>query len=153
MKKILFTLCLTTLISLNAQAQERVTWYTDVNEAVDIAVKENKKMMLFFTGSDWCGWCVRLQKEVFKTADFEKWSDDVVLVELDFPRRTAQDEKIKAQNRQLQSIFKVRGYPSVHFVIPEKTADGKTNLNNLGKTGYVKGGPAKWIAVANNIIK
>lgn len=153
MKKIIFTLFLTALISANASAQEKLTWHTDVNEALEIAVKENKKVMLFFTGSDWCGWCIKLQNEVFKTSDFEKWSNDMVLVELDFPRRTPQDETIKAQNRQLQSMFKVRGYPSVHFVNPEKMPDGKMNLNNLGKTGYVKGGASEWLEVANNIIK
>ncbi len=143
---------LAVLISANSAAQEKLTWHTDVNEALEIAVKENKKVMLFFTGSDWCGWCIKLQNEVFRTSDFEKWSNDVVLVELDFPRRTPQDEKVKEQNRQLQGMFKVRGYPSVHFVNPEKMPDGKMNLNNLGKTGYVKGGPQKWLAVANNIV-
>ncbi|WP_339895933.1 thioredoxin family protein [uncultured Algibacter sp.] len=153
MKKIIFTLFLTALFSANALAQEKLTWHTNVNEALEIAVKENKKVMLFFTGSDWCGWCIKLQNEVFKTSDFEKWSNDMVLVELDFPKRTPQDENLKVQNRQLQAMFKVRGYPSVYFVNPEKMPDGKMNLNNLGKTGYVKGGASEWLEVANSIIK
>jgi len=152
MKKILFTLFLTVLISANVSAQEKLTWHTDINQALKIAIKENKKVMLFFTGSDWCGWCTKLQNEVFRTSDFEKWSDDLVLVELDFPRRTPQDQNIKAQNRQLQSMFKVRGYPAVHFVNPEKLPDGKMNLNDLGKTGYVRGGAKKWLIVANGIV-
>ncbi|WP_298554674.1 thioredoxin family protein [uncultured Algibacter sp.] len=153
MKNILFTLFLGILISASSFSQERLTWYTDINEALEIAVNENKKVMLFFTGSDWCGWCIKLQNEVFKTSDFEEWSDDVVLVELDFPRRTPQDATLKAQNRQLQSMFKVRGYPAIHFVSPEKLPDGKMNLNNLGKTGYVRGGASKWLEVANSIVK
>lgn len=153
MKKTLFTLVLGLLISTSSFSQEKLTWHTDVNKAFDLAIKENKKVMLFFTGSDWCGWCIKLQNEVFRTSDFVKWSDDVVLVELDFPRRTPQDETIKAQNRQLQGIFKVRGYPAVHFVKPEKMPDGKMNLNSLGKTGYVRGGAKKWLAVANSIVK
>lgn len=152
MKRIISILFLTLVMSINSFAQKQ-TWHTDVNEALEIAVKENKKVMLFFTGSDWCGWCIKLQNEVFKTSDFEKWSNDVVLVELDFPKRTPQDETLKAQNQQLQSMFKVRGYPSVYFVNPEKMPDGKMNLNNLGKTGYVKGGASEWLKVANNIIK
>ncbi|MEP3839108.1 MAG: thioredoxin family protein [Algibacter sp.] len=152
MKRILLTLVLGVLISTNSFSQEKLTWHTDVNSALEIAIKENKKVMLFFTGSDWCGWCIKLQNEVFKTPDFEKWSNDVVLVELDFPRRTAQAEAIRMQNRQLQSIFKVRGYPSVHFVKPEKMPDGKMNLNSLGKTGYVRGGASKWLEVANTIV-
>lgn len=153
MRKLLFTIIFGLLISINGYSQKKLTWHTDVNKAVELAIKENKNVMLFFTGSDWCGWCIKLQNEVFKTSDFEKWSNDVVLVELDFPRRSPQNESIRAQNRQLQNMFKVRGYPAVHFVKPEKMPDGKMNLNNLGKTGYVRGGVKKWLAVANNFIK
>ena len=152
MKKIIFSLILIGFMSVQIFAQKRITWHTDFNEALELALNEDKKVMLFFTGSDWCGWCIKLQNEVFKTPDFEKWSDDLVLVELDFPRRTPQDPKLKGQNRQLQAMFKVRGYPSVYFVQPEKMPDGKMNLNNLGKTGYVRGGAGKWLEVANNIV-
>ncbi|WJJ96257.1 thioredoxin family protein [Algibacter luteus] len=152
MKKIIFILILIGFMSVQTFAQKRITWHTDFNEALELALNEDKKVMLFFTGSDWCGWCIKLQNEVFKTPDFEKWSDDLVLVELDFPRRTPQDPKLKGQNRQLQAMFKVRGYPSVYFVQPEKMPDGKMNLNNLGKTGYVRGGAGKWLEVANNIV-
>ncbi|WP_345272695.1 thioredoxin family protein [Flaviramulus aquimarinus] len=154
MKKVLFTLFLAVLISASSIAQERLTWHTDMEKAFDIATKENKKLFLFFTGSDWCGWCIKLQNEVFKTSDFEKWANDnVVLVELDFPRRTPQEETLKAQNRQLQGMFQVRGYPTVHIVQPEKNPEGRKNLKSLGKTGFVRGGAQKWLAVANNIIK
>ena len=153
MKRIIILLLLTVSVSLNGFAQEDLTWHTDMDKAYEIAAKENKTLLLFFTGSDWCGWCTKLQNEVFKTSDFEKWSNDLVLVELDFPRRTPQDATIKAQNQQLQSMFKVRGYPSVHFVSPEKLPNGKMNLNNLGKTGYVRGGAGEWLQVANNIVK
>ena len=153
MKKIILTLFLGVLISANSSSQEKLTWYTNVDEALEIAVKENKKVMLFFTGSDWCGWCTKLQNKVFKTPDFKEWSNDLILVELDFPKRTPQDAKIKAQNRQLKNMFKVRGFPTVHFITPEKTANGKINLNDLGKTGYVRGGVKKWLKIANNIVE
>ena len=152
MKKIIVGIFLIGFFSIQVSAQKRLTWHTNFNEALEIALNEDKKVMLFFTGSDWCGWCIKLQNEVFKTTDFEKWSDDLVLVELDFPRRTPQEEKLKAQNRQLQAMFQVRGYPSVYFVQPEKMTNGKMNLNNLGKTGYVKGGASEWLKVANNIM-
>jgi protein disulfide-isomerase len=154
MKKILFTFFIAVFLSANGMAQEKLTWYTDVNKAFEIATKENKTLLLFFTGSDWCGWCIRLQKEVLKTSDFEKWAKDkVVLVELDFPRRTPQDAKIKVQNQQMQRMFQVRGYPSIHFAKPEITAEGKKNLNSLGSTGYVRGGAQKWLAVASDFVK
>ncbi|MGA1226188.1 MAG: thioredoxin family protein [Tamlana sp.] len=153
MKKIIFTLFVVALMSTNGIAQESLTWHTDMNKAFELAEKENKTLMLFFTGSDWCGWCIRLQNEVLKTPDFEKWAKDkVVLVELDFPRKTPQDKNIQIQNYQMQKMFNVRGYPTVYFAKPEKTSEGKKNLNTLGSTGYVRGGAEKWLEVANNIV-
>lgn len=149
-----YIILLLSLTSFAIQAQEELTWYTDMAKASELSMKEKKPLMLFFTGSDWCGWCIRLQKEVFKTNEFTKWAKkNVILVELDFPRVTAQDEAIKQQNQQLQQIFQVRGYPTVWVVNPEKTEDKKINLSALGSTGYVAGGPEKWLESANSIIK
>ena len=153
MKKIL-VIAFLTLITMSMQAQDGLTWYTDLTKATDLSIKENKPMFLFFTGSDWCGWCIRLQKEVFKTPEFVKWaSDNVILVELDFPRKNEQTEAVKMQNAQLQQQLQVRGYPTVWFVSATKTAEAKVNLNALGSTGYVAGGPQVWLEGANKIIK
>ena len=153
MKKIIF-IAFIALFSISTQAQEGLTWHTDMSKATDISIKENKPMFLFFTGSDWCGWCIRLQKEVFHTPDFIKWAkENVVLVELDFPRKNEQTDAVKMQNAQLQQQLQVRGYPTVWFVSAAKTAEAKINLNALGSTGYVAGGPEKWLAAANQIIK
>ena len=139
---------------MSIQAQEELTWHTDMSKAADISIKENKPMFLFFTGSDWCGWCIRLQKEVFKTPEFIKWAkENVVLVELDFPRKNEQTDAVKMQNAQLQQQLQVRGYPTVWFVSAAKTADAKVNLTALGSTGYVAGGPQAWLDGANQIIK
>lgn len=150
MKKAIIIL---SLLCFGISFSQEITWHTDMNKASELSIKEKKPLLLFFTGSDWCGWCIRLQKEVLKTPEFEKWAkENVILVELDFPKRTPQDETIKAQNFHLQSLFKVRGYPTVWFVNPEKTEEGKINLNGLGSTGYVAGGPEKWLTGANQII-
>ncbi|WP_309613415.1 thioredoxin family protein [Flavobacterium sp.] len=150
MKKIVITLFLI-LGSLTIQAQE-VKWQTDMNEAMKISKKSKKPLFLFFTGSDWCGWCIRLQKEVFKTPEFEKWAKkNVVLVELDFPRKTAQDPAIQKQNSELQQTFAVQGYPTVWIVNASKK-DGKINLEKLGSTGYLAGGPTTWLANADQIL-
>ena len=131
-------------------SQEKLVWHEDLKEAVAISQKENKPLMLFFTGSDWCGWCIRLQKEVFFKPEFTKWATaNVVLVELDFPRKKAQSQELRAQNAQLQQQFQVRGYPTIWFVKADKNSSGQVNLSQLGRTGYVKGGPAAWIATAN----
>jgi protein disulfide-isomerase len=148
MKKIAITLFLI-LGSLTIQAQE-LTWQTDMNKALEISKKSKKPLLLFFTGSDWCGWCMRLQKEVFQTPEFTKWAkNNVVLVELDFPKRTAQDPAIQKQNMELQQIFAVQGYPTVWFVKAIKK-DGKNSFEKLGSTGYLAGGPSAWLAVAKS---
>lgn len=152
MKKIIL-LTFLMLSSVSLQAQEELTWHTDLTKATDISIKENKPLFLFFTGSDWCGWCIRLQNEVFKTPEFISWAKkNVVLVELDFPKRKEQADAIKMQNAQLQQQLQVRGYPTVWFMSAAKTADAKVNLNALGSTGYVAGGPQVWIDGANQII-
>ena len=137
--------------ALTMQAQE-LTWNNDLNKAITISKKEKKPLLMFFTGSDWCGWCIRLQKEVFKTPEFEKWAKEkVVLVELDFPRRTAQPDDVKMQNAQLQQVFGVRGYPTVWFVKANDNA-GNINFEQLGSTGYVAGGPSAWLSGADQIV-
>jgi protein disulfide-isomerase len=124
-----------------------------MNKAMEVSKKTKKPLFLFFTGSDWCGWCIRLQKEVFRTPEFTKWAkENVVLVELDFPRQTPQDPAITKQNAELQQTFAVRGYPTVWFVNGTKK-DDKINFEQLGSSGYVAGGPSAWLAVADGILK
>lgn len=136
-----------------SQAQE-LKWYTNVKEAVTVSKKEKKPLMLFFTGSDWCGWCIRLQNEVLKTPEFSKWAkESVVLVELDYPRRTPQSDEIKKQNNELQQAFGIQGYPTVYFANATVNKEGKVNFEGLGSTGYVAGGPAAWLAVADPFVK
>ncbi|HLF51614.1 thioredoxin family protein [Flavobacterium sp.] len=151
MKKIFITL-LIVLGSFAVEAQELV-WQTDVTKALEISKKTKKPLLLFFTGSDWCGWCIRLQKEVLKTPEFAAWAkDNVVLVELDFPRRTPLTPELQKQNNELVQLFEVRGYPTV-WLVNAATKDGKTNFEKLGSTGYVAGGPTAWLNVANSILK
>lgn len=150
MKKLALVLFLTLSIS-TIQAQD-LTWHTDVNKASELAMKTKKPMMLFFTGSDWCGWCIKLQNEVFKTPEFIKWaSENVTLVELDFPRRKQLTPELAQQNRNLEQMFGVRGYPTVWFVKPQ-LVDGKVNFDRLGSTGYVANGHQGWLPGAKQIL-
>jgi len=152
MKKIVLIVFFFIGISVS-QAQE-LKWYTNVKEAITVSNKTKKPLMLFFTGSDWCGWCIRLQNEVLKTPEFGKWANEkVVLVELDFPRRTAQSEEIKKQNNELQQVFGIQGFPTVYFANAKVNNDGKINFEGLGSTGYVAGGPTAWIASTDAFIK
>lgn len=157
MKSILISaFALMTFVSFSQK--ESLTWHTDLQKATSLSQKEKKPMMLFFTGSDWCGWCHKLQKEVFFQEEFSKWAkENVILVEVDFPSPKGeaykkQTEETRKQNNLLQQQFSVRGYPTVWFVKPEKTKEGKVNLAQLGQTGYVAGGAQNWINGANAFI-
>jgi len=148
----LLLLLISFALSTSVYAQEAV-WYTDVNKAIELSQKQKKPIMLFFTGSDWCGWCVKLQNEVFKQEAFINWAkQNVILVELDFPRRKSLEPQMQQQNAQMQQLFQVRGYPTVFFVNPEQK-DGKVNLQQLGKAGYVAGGAETWINTVNAFVK
>jgi thioredoxin-related protein len=153
MKKLLLILFLT-VGTLTVTAQEKpLVWHTNMEEAVKLANKSKKPLLLFFTGSDWCGWCMRLQKEVLKTPEFAAWAEkNVVLVELDFPRKSNQTDAEKQQNAQLAKYFGVQGYPTVWITDAAKGKDGKINLTPVGNTGYVAGGPSPWLEVANGIL-
>ncbi|WP_329805987.1 thioredoxin family protein [Flavobacterium facile] len=130
------------------QAQE-LNWQTDMSKATELSLKENKPLLLFFTGSDWCGWCIKLQKDVLKTSEFANWANEnVILVELDFPRSKPQDPTLKMQNQQLAQTFGIQGYPTVWFVKPIKSEDNKVNLTGLGSLGYDKSA-TNWITNAN----
>lgn len=152
MNKKIVLIVLFVLGSFAVQAQE-LNWQTDVNKAIAMSNKTKKPMLLFFTGSDWCGWCIRLQNEVFKKPEFAKWAkENVILVELDYPRRAPQSDQVKKQNAELQQAFGIQGYPTIWFA-NATVKDGKPNFKGLGSTGYVAGGPAAWLAVANGIVK
>ncbi len=130
-----------------------LVWYDDINVAMKLSNETNKPLMLFFTGSDWCGWCKRLQAEVFYKDEFKTWAaNNVILVEVDFPNAVPQSEALKKQNRDLQTKFPVKGYPTCHFAAVQKNADGTFNMIGKGATGYVSGGPTPWIATATPLI-
>lgn len=115
-------------------------WLVDINEAYKISKETGKPIMANFTGSDWCGWCKKLKAEVFDKADFKTWADkNVVLVELDFPRRFKLPENIKQQNYGLAQAFKVTGYPTIWVFNLGKDEKGQYTIEALGKTGYTKG--------------
>jgi thioredoxin-related protein len=151
MKKIIVVAAIL-LGSFAVEAQE-LKWETDINKAISISNKTKKPLLLFFTGSDWCGWCIRLQKEVLKTPEFKTWAaKNVVLVELDYPRGVPQSDAIKAQNETMQKTFEIQGFPTVYFA-SARIKSGKPNFTGIGSTGYVAGGAKAWLAVADGILK
>ena len=159
MKKILLVLLVA--LSINGFAQQKeLVWHTDVNKAINISLQTSKPLYFFFTGSDWCGWCIRLQKAILTKPEFKKWANEnVVLVELDFPKRTLISEDLKKQNRELAQKFQVGGYPTGIFINLINNTQ-KLELNELGRHAVqLKPGtrqfvsPNTWIAEANKILK
>jgi thioredoxin-related protein len=113
-------------------------WTENVSAAKTVAHEEHKRILLDFTGSDWCEWCKELDHEVFSTTAFKTYaSKHLVLVKVDFPRSIPQSTEIKKQNLILQQQYAIEGYPTVIVL----DADGK----QIGKLGYMPGGPDAFI--------
>lgn len=119
---------------------ENEGWLVDVDQAYDESKKTGKPILANFTGSDWCGWCKRLTQSVFIQKEFKEWADkNVVLLELDFPKRKQLPARYKQQNQNLQQAFKVRGYPTVWlFDLSKETEGSQYSIEAHGKSGYTK---------------
>jgi thioredoxin-related protein len=89
-------------------------WLRDFSKAQEEAKANHKLLFLNFTGSDWCGWCIKFDKEVLSQPQFKNFAhDNLVLVELDFPRRKSQPTEVKKQNVQLAQQYEVLGFPTI----------------------------------------
>jgi thioredoxin-related protein len=125
----------------------------------EISKSSNKPIFAFFTGSDWCGWCHKLQRDVFAKKDFIDWANkSVVLLELDFPKRKQLPTELAQQNYSLQQQFQVTGYPTVwiFYSIKDETTNN-FSLTALGKLGYPVGAEpgkeeVKFLADANLVL-
>jgi thioredoxin-related protein len=115
-------------------------WLSDYKQAVAQAKSENKNILLDFTGSDWCPWCIRMDKEVLDTPEFKAFADkNLVLMLVDFPQTKQLPQKVQDQNNDLQQKFAAEGFPT--FILVDK------NGTVLGQqVGYLEGGPTAFIA-------
>ena len=138
MKKILIAMLAATVFwQVNAA---EATWLTDLPKAQAQAKSENKIVLLDFTGSDWCGWCIKFKKETLDTTEFQAYAaKNIVLVELDYPNKKAQTDALKKANAALKEQYKIDGFPTL--VVLDK------NGKEIGRqVGYAKGGPEAFIA-------
>ncbi len=120
-------------------------WLTDLKEAMDLAEKTKKPILADFTGSDWCGWCIKLKEEVFSTPEFRKWAkENVILLELDYPLAKPQSDELRKQNEELKTKYEIAGYPTILFL------DAKGNV--LARSGYKRGGPVAWTEDAEKLL-
>jgi protein disulfide-isomerase len=149
-KKLGSVLCVLALLAMSCSksstAEETATggsaaksgWLTDLAKAQEQAKSGQKLLLMDFTGSDWCGWCKKLDAEVFSQTEFKDYAaKHLVLVEVDFPRGFKLPEATKKQNDALQSKYRIQGFPTIVVVSPA----GKT----VGELGYMEGGPSAFI--------
>ena len=126
------------MLAFQAGAEE-LKWLTSLPEAQTQAKKEGKMVFMDFTGSDWCGWCIKLNKEVFTKPEFAEYAKkNLVLVELDFPHSKPQSDDLKKANSKLQSKYGVSGFPTLVVL----NSEGKEVWKQVG---YMEGGPKAWI--------
>lgn len=138
MKKFIFALLVaTTLWRVNAAEP---TWHNNLAKAETQAKAKNKMVLMDFTGSDWCPWCIKLDKEVLDTKAFQNYAKkSLVLVRVDFPRHKKQSAELKKANKALSEKYHVSGFPTL--VVLNK------NGKEIGRqVGYAPGGPKAFIA-------
>jgi len=142
MKKLILCGVLAGLAAIQSPAAEQLQWLTDVRAAQAKAKLEKKLVMLDFTGSDWCGWCIKLKSEVFDTPVFAAYAkSNLVLVEVDFPKHKNLNPIQQAANTILLERYHVDGFPTI--VVIDSTGEP------VGETGYIPGGPNAFIAELN----
>ena len=147
MKKIMliFVISLFFFISCSAQDEghkDGNNWLTNLDDAQKIAEENNLPILVNFTGSDWCQWCFKIRDEIFSQKGFSDYAkDNLVLVELDFPRKKVQSEETKQYNQKLLQKYGVQGFPTI--LILDASGNVKTKL------GYQPGGPEAFIKAIN----
>jgi len=128
----------TTVIHPEKREYQPGTWTEDYTTAMQAAARLKRPLLMNFTGSDWCGWCIQLDKEVFSTGEFMNYAKgSLVLLKVDFPSKKSQTSSLKKQNKALADGFKVRGFPTI-ILLDHK---GK----EIAKMGYQKGGAKKFV--------
>ena len=136
MKRFFLTLAAVLTLGSFASAEE---WLTDYAKALALAKTQNKPVLIDFTGSDWCGWCMKLDKEVFSMEGFKSYAaEKLVLLKIDFPRRKTLPAEEAAQNQKLANQFNIEGFPTVIVLKPDGT--------KAGSLGYMPGGPKAFLA-------
>lgn len=121
-------------------------WLTDYKRAQEEAKANNKLLLVEFTGSDWCGWCIKLEREVFSKPEFKNYaSKNLVLMEADFPRAKPQAANIKKQNEELAAQYQIQGFPTIVVL--------NGNGQKVGELFYTPGGPDAFIAEIEKLRK
>ena len=134
------------MVSADQGSASKPGWITNYERGQEEAKANNKLVLLDFTGSDWCGWCILLDREVFSKPQFKEYaSKNLVLVELDFPKTKAIPDERRMQNVRLAQRYQIQGFPTIIVL----NGDGQV----VAELGYMKGGPDAFIAVLEKLRK
>lgn len=138
MKRFLITVASLVAFSAASMAAES-GWLTDYEAAKKQAKEENKPILINFTGTDWCGWCIKIEKEIFSKEEFKAYAkENLILMEVDFPEKKKQSDEVKAQNKVLDKEFKIEGYPTIFLI----DSEGKKLSEDIG---YREGGAQAYV--------
>ena len=141
MKKVFLSAILLTVILIGcgkSGTNDNLNWEENLETALQKAKTENKAVLVNFTGSDWCQWCIKLSDEVFSKSEFEDYANDnLILVRLDFPRNIEQSAETKTYNNQLAQKYGVQGFPTILLF--------NSSGSLVKTTGYQPGGPVTYI--------
>ena len=138
MKKLILTAVFAMLFTVTATFASGEGWVTDWEAAKSAAGKGKMDMLVDFSGSDWCQACILLNEEVFMHKEFKDYAKaNFVLVEIDFPRRTAQSIELKEQNNKLQSTYDVKGFPTVMLMDAKGVPYARTGYVRIGLEKYI----------------
>src|SRR5258708_19562195 len=100
---------------------ESLVWQTDYAAAKSTATQQNKYILLDFTGSDWCPYCIQMDKEVFAKPAFSSFAGQkLILVKLDFPRKASQSPAEKSQNQEFSKNYSIERFPTYLFLYPSR---------------------------------
>ena len=128
----------------SALALAKPGWTDDYDKGLAQAKTEKKMSLLDFTGSDWCGWCIKLDKEVFSEKEFKDYAkQNLVLIELDYPQQKRLTKHTKDQNEKLKGEYGIKGYPTIFILDSEG--------QKIGQLGYMEGGPKAFIAAVEKL--
>ncbi len=122
--------------------QKEVTaasWLDNYAQAQAKAEDSGRPILINFTGSDWCGWCIRLDQEVFDRDAFKTYAEEnLVLFVADFPRGFELPEDVARQNQQLAQKHGVRGFPTILLIESDGTVIAQTGYRRGGAEAYVE---------------
>jgi protein disulfide-isomerase len=130
-----------TQLSFAAEGQ----WLENIDQAKAVAAKENKHIFINFSGSDWCHWCIKLDKDILSQEEFLAYAEkNLVLLKVDFPKRTRQSTELREHNEALARTYQVRGFPTVIILTPKG--------EQVATTGYRYGSVSDYINHVKTLI-